>query len=327
MEDALVDLVDWEGVAIQLEFSSAAILIIKRDHHTTQDQRRQMIMDWLQKVPSASMEKLREALVKSNQFVQAERIQVTSQIVPHQSNKYAKMIRSNEDKIKHLFSSLSSKIRSALESEGISVDDVHQHLVGLFLCHDLPRTDLVEIFEVVAVKQLWSYQHYDPLELLVEEFVPRKIDLVDKYATNLTGFYAMTKLIDYIRSQSVNPTVAELSEDPNKLPLSTFSMKHYRKLKAKLKLDEKIGELSLKYVQDMWKKFARKFDLPFLTAVINRLLEGSLEIVWLILPYIAEMIAASAHISISFFRENQIIYVAIDDHPIYDAGLTVSDSA
>ena len=82
----------------------------------------------------------------------------------------------------------------------------------------------------------------------------------------------------------------------------------------------------MKYVQDLWSSFAEEFDLPSLTVVLDKILEGSLEIVWLILPHVAEKIAsaASSKGAISFFRKLHMVYVAIDDHPIYDEKLMVN---
>ena len=78
------------------------------------------------------------------------------------------------------------------------------------------------------------------------------------------------------------------------------------------------------YVEGLWKSFVEEYGIPSLTAVLDRVLEGSLEIVWLILPHVAEMIAASAHKSLPFFQKHNIIYLAIDDHIIYDSSLQVS---
>ena len=320
-----MDLVDWEGVAIHLPtFNSAKVQIIKRDHLTVQDRSRQMITDWLARDSNASMEKLKEALVESKQFAIANRIQVTPQIVPHQTSQYAEMIRSNENKIKHLFSDLLVQIRSALESKSVSVDKIHQYLVGILQC-DIPRTDFVEMFEVVTVEKLWSYDNYGPLENFVKGYLPSRNNLVLEYKKIFAGFCATTKLIDYI--QSANLPIAEDCEstvDEHKELSLTAYKKHFRKLKTKLKIEKKISELSLKYVQDIWIEFAEEFDLPFLTAVIDSIVKGSLEIVWLLLPHVAAIIAKSAHKSAPFFCRNHIFYVSIDDHPLYDARLTVS---
>lgn len=83
-------------------------------------------------------------------------------------------------------------------------------------------------------------------------------------------------------------------------------------------MDEKnLTRLSLQYVQELWKQIAVEFDIPFLTAVIDRIMFSSLDITWLILPNIAAKITVSPK-SILFFKKNDIFYVAVDDKPIYD---------
>ena len=324
--DVLKGLTDWIGVAIQLGFDSEAIEMIKNDYRTMEDQRRQMIMDWLRKFSTASWKKLREALMKCDQSVLAERIPVTPQIVTCQSSQHANMIRSNEDKIKDLFAGLLVQLRSALESEDVSVDDICHYLDEICECN-VPRTDFIEIFKVVRITNRWNYVNYGPLENFVKRFLPSRKELVIEYKKAFSGFCTTTKLIDYIQIHSANLPDAEDDEstdDINKLPLTAYKQKDFRRLKTKLKVERKISELSLKYVQDFWIEFAEEFDLPFLTAVIDSILEGCLEIVWLLLPHVAAIIAKSAHKSAPFFRRNHIFYVSIDDHPLYDARLTVS---
>ena len=72
---------------------------------------------------------------------------------------------------------------------------------------------------------------------------------------------------------------------------------------VKLKLERNIDILSLKYVQELWEQFAEEFDIPFLTAVIDSILSGSLIITWLVPPDIAEKIVSSAHKSTTFFQK------------------------
>jgi hypothetical protein len=134
----------------------------------------------------------------------------------------------------------------------------------------------------------------------------------DHYVAYLSGFYATIKLISYIN--------LSVEESSSVLPLSSYTPKQYRRLSVVLDIPHrKITELSMTYVQDMWEKFAREFDIPLLTAIIGKLVKSNLEITWLIQPYICDKIAVSVHKATHFFRQHNIIHVAIDDHPIYDA--------
>ena len=57
--------------------------------------------------------------------------------------------------------------------------------------------------------------------------------------------------------------------------------------KVKLELERKIDIIALKYVQDLWEEFVEEFDIPYLTAVIGKILSGSLHITWIITSEIA----------------------------------------
>lgn len=226
------------------------------------------------------------------------------------------MKNSNVVEIKRRFSALLSNVRSALEGKGVRFENVRQHLIDLFQDLDSSSaTNLDELFRGMSLKGHWSFQNHSPVETLISTFLPKHDSLMidyDHYVAYLSGFYATIKLIPYI-----NLSVEEKS---NILPLSSYTPEQYRKLKVVLDIPHRrITELSMMYVQDMWKKFAREFDIPLLTAIVGKLLKSSLEITWLIQPYLCAKIIASVHKSTQFFHRHNIIYIAVDDHPIYDA--------
>lgn len=226
------------------------------------------------------------------------------------------MKSSNVVEIKRRFSALLSNIKSALEGKGVNFKRVRQHLIDLFQDLDSSSaTDFDELFQGMSLKGHWSFHHHSPVETLISTFLPEHESLMtdyENYVAFLNGYFATIKLIPYIN--------LSVEESSNVLPLSSYTLEQYRKLKVVLNIpDRKITELSMAYVQDMWKKFAREFDIPLLTAIIGKLLKSSLEITWLIQPYLCNKIITSVHKSTQFFHQHNIIYVAIDDHPIYDA--------
>ena len=230
------------------------------------------------------------------------------------------MFRSNEEEIDSRFGYLLTDVRSTLEFNHVEVEDVRQVLVAVFHREDcLPRTNLTDLFNAVTVNRLWSYEHYSPLEKVIKQFIPDHLCMMTKYKGHLSGFYAATKLVEYMASKNIQC-------DYTDTPQSRFqsSPQIYKKLKLRLKMDRKISELTMDYVEGLWKSFVEEYDIPSLTAVLDKVLEGCLEIVWLVLPHVAEMIAASGHKSLPFFQKHNIIYLAIDDHVIYDSSLQVS---
>ena len=117
----------------------------------------------------------------------------------------------------------------------------------------------------------------------------------------------------------------EESEDDPQQPFSPEKYKkYYRKLKIKLKLDKRITELTLSYVNKLWQSLAEEFDLPSLTAVLDKIIDGSLVISWQILPHIADMIRASSSKALRFYQRHGIVEVHIDDHLLYNEEWIVS---
>ena len=110
----------------------------------------------------------------------------------------------------------------------------------------------------------------------------------------------------------------ESAPPPKKTKLTK---QQYKSLKVVLNLEtRKISDLSLDYVHEVWKKFAEEFDLPSPTAVIGKIVPGSLEITWFILHHVAQMIEQKLKTSkvVKFFRNHKIVLLAVDDVVVFD---------
>ena len=230
-------------------------------------------------------------------------------------------------KIKGQFSALLQKVQSALESRQINVDIVHSFLVRSFSRDDWNQhpSGFTELFNALSVSKLWDYQHLNPLEMITSEFLPDDADvkaLFSEYKGKLNGFHAATKLVDYIKL----PEFKDSEQDPHEsLQVDIYKVADYRKLKVKLNLGRRLSAIALSYVDDLWRSLAEEFDLPSLTAVIDSIIEGSLEVTWLILPHIAEKIKAKSTKAVRFFRDHDIIQVAINDDILYNEEQMVSE--
>jgi hypothetical protein len=234
-----------------------------------------------------------------------------SQTVPQSKTKA--MIRSNLEDIKSRFAILLRSVQQALEANHVTPEDVYAVLVGMLGCRDLiPKTNLEEMFTAVTSQRLWDYMHHSPLEKLLRRFLPDHLSLMREYKAHLSGFYTTTKLIDYITYTSIDSTAVD------KLDLRKLTDANYQKLKVKLELDRKIDIISLKYVQDLWEEFAEEFDIPYLTAVVGKILSGSLHITWMITSEVANKIIAAARVSSFFQNHPNIIYVTINGTVHYD---------
>ena len=231
------------------------------------------------------------------------------------------MIRSNVDEIKALFSSLVLKVQLALQSQS-DVSNVRDFLITFFK-YDFPETsDLKKLFATVTLNDLWDYHNYSPLERLVNQFLPsdREVgSLMKAYKARLSGFYLTTKLINYIEYQNLS---ADDSDEECDQPSPKLTPKQYKKIKVVLQLERKISQVSLDYVVKLWQSFAEEYEVPSLTAVIDSIIAGSLEVTWTVPQYIADAILPRS----KFFRSHGIVLVLIDDIIIYDEEQTVSTS-
>ena len=235
------------------------------------------------------------------------------------------VIRSNEEKIKAMFSALLLNVQRTLQSKDVIINEVRQFLFNFLQCEDfLPKmvSTFDEIFTAATINDLWSYQHYSPLERLTDHFLPDDPEIdgfMRDYKSNLTGFFLTTKLVDYIEYRKLQTDDSD--DDSEQLStLKKYNVQHYRKIKVTLELNRKVSELSLAYVHKLWRSLADEYELPSLTAIIDQILTGSLEVTWRVPPQDALKIKARAR----FFRSNQIIQVFIDNVIVYDESQMVS---
>ena len=223
------------------------------------------------------------------------------------------MIRSNVEEIKAIFSSLVLKVQSALQSQS-DVSNVRDFLITFFKCNFPETSDVKKLFAAVTLNDLWNYHHFSPLERLVNKFLPSDQEvgsLMKAYKARLSGFYLTTKLINYIEYQNLS---ADDSDEECDQPTPKLTPKQYKKIKVVLQLERKISQVSLDYVVKLWQSFAEEYEIPSLTAVIDRIVAGSLEVTWTVPQHIADAILPRS----KFFRSHGIVLVSIDDVIIYD---------
>ena len=230
-------------------------------------------------------------------------------------------------KIKRQFAHLQVEVRLAMEVCKVKLDDVHQFLVSFFQseCSIPKASSLTKLFNIITEAKLWRYDHYSPLRELAETFLPhdnpaRK--LVDEYKNQLSGFYTTTKIIDFIDLSEL-----DASEDDAQQAFSPEEYKkHYRELRMTLKLDRgvKLSDMTMNYVDTLWKALIKEFNLPPLTAIIKKIISGSLIIVWLVPPQVSTVIAASHTKASRFYRKHNIVKLELDYDILYEEEWTVS---
>ena len=233
-------------------------------------------------------------------------------------------------KIKRQFSSLQVEVRSAMEKQQVKVRDAHQFLVSFFQSEGcIPEApDLTKLFNNVTEAKLWCYHHYSPLRELAEAFLPddnQARKLVSEYKDQLTGFYVTTKIVDFIELGDFDDTGSDDNAHYS-LSLNWESKKLFHDLKVKLRLNRatKISDMTMDYVDTLWKALIAEFTLPPLTAIIKKIVQGCLIITWLVPPQISTVIAASYSKALRFYQQHNITQVELDGRTLYDEEWIVS---
>ena len=132
---------------------------------------------------------------------------------------------------------------------------------------------------------------------------------MSEYKDQLSGFFVTTKIVDFIDlsefddSEDNSDADSGREGDNQQLLSSKESKKLFRKLKVKLRLDRttKLSDMTMSYIDSLWNSLIEKFNLPPLTAIIKKIVGGSLIITWLVPPQVSSMIAVSYSKALGFY--------------------------
>jgi hypothetical protein len=316
------ELTDWKMLGHYLKLTEADLIAIKRENDTEALRRVAMLNTWHEREGyKATYLKLAGALYEHGRRDLVGLLCCTMKVMDSMPrNRNEAMFRANEEHIKIKFTRLIQSVTLALEENNVTAEDVRTILVGMFANSDdyIPNTNLKDMITAVSKGGFWNYMHHSPVEELLCNLLPHHRSLISQYKEHLSGYEATTTLINYIKYKRVDSRGGS-----NELPLGNYTDRHYQRLIVKLDNERNLTLLSLTYVQELWKRFAEEFHIPSLTALINEIDRGCIEITWLVPSDMGKMIATSANKSIRFFRENNIVHVtllAIEDKPkiLYD---------
>ena len=237
------------------------------------------------------------------------------------------VLKENEAKIQRLFAGLVRQVLSILNKREIDKKEFRVYVVQLFSpswC--IPKSeDMFAIFEAISSNLLWSYSHFSPLESIAEEFAKDDtLSLMESYKMDLSSFYTTTDIVDYIAlcqddEKVVDPDVP-LAANPAK-----YNGEYFQKLTVRL--DRPVTNETLQYIADIWRAIAKFFLLPSLTALLDRIVEGSLVISWFI-PHIFAMqirVNSSGDEAEAFFRAHQITEVKLNGDCLYMCDTKAND--
>lgn len=226
-------------------------------------------------------------------------------------------MKQNEAKISESFAKLVYDVCKALTlvEQSLNMQLFHVYLTQLFKS-DIPQSlqTIVGYFEYIAKKCLWSYSHYSPLESIAKEFAEAETrPYLEVYKKQLAGFYSTTKLLDYIDA------CQDAEEADPDTPLQTELFDRTFRRKLTVKLQRRVTDETLQYVDDLWRALAEFFLLPSLTALLERVVDGSIIISWWISDSFADHIRenSTGFQADSFYSAHQIDNILIDNESLY----------
>ena len=217
------------------------------------------------------------------------------------------------------FSLLVSRVPRRLKSKKIDRKEFLMYIINMFHPGDfIPKTaGIVEIFEMISRNRLWDYMNYFPLEAIILKFGGDDAELnvwMKEYKENLTGFLATTKIVEYFDACKDDKKIAKTDDR-----IARYDEDYCAKLTMKLKV--LVTEESLDYIDKLWRSIAGNYLLPSLSYLIEKIYIGSLVVVLLIPTKSAMQILKSSHTPKSFFKQDDIICIMIEDKIIYQMKL------
>ena len=180
-----------------------------------------------------------------------------------------------------------------------------------------------EIFDILNGEGLWDYSScciY--IEGIVDEFGSGNAEMkewISNYKSELAGFKATTKIVDYIKMCNKEFEIAD-SEQSLRQDMARYDKGYCRSITFKLKAHVK--EKSLDYIDQFWRSIADYFLLPSLPALLDSIHSGCVEVTWLVpTPSALQMqenIQAKIQESTSFLQEHGVMRVMVDGEIVYN---------
>ena len=223
--------------------------------------------------------------------------------------------------IKQSFATLLKNVAVKLRSKELDLELFRFFIVNLFppgKC--IPHsTNIVTIFEAITENGLWSYWHYVPVEDITKEYAPNDDEVkgwIVKYRNQLSDYKAATSIASAIELYSSSIEEFEEPGDRSCLLASTYDPAYLRRLSVKLK--SRVTGKNLEYIDDLWISLAEYFLLPSLSALLENIRKGCLEVSWLVPPHFVFQIVGNLQENTEFLKSKDIVKVCIDRDCVYD---------
>ena len=206
-----------------------------------------------------------------------------------------------------------NKVRRKLKEKPIN-EDLRFLLNSYFLKDYISKSsDVNAIFETVNCYKLWDFWNYEPIANIVKEFAtddPELTSLMKHYRQDLESYKVTEKLIDHINAFSLTR-----KEEEELKHAARYDEQYYKTLSMKLQM--RVTEHSLKYIDDLWDEFATLYSLPRHEALLDHVHKGCISVVWLIPSRLAPQILDATPLNGDFYHKHNITEVAFDGTCIY----------
>ena len=176
--------------------------------------------------------------------------------------------------IRGSFAILVMKVLSKLATMNIDMDEFLVFIDNLFPENfTSSKATMAEIFRSISHNNSWYYLNCEPIVQIHKAFIGEDDELsklIKSYKLELLGFKASTKIIDFIKACKQYEKTTEKSIEGYKKDCHTLEVK----------LNVKITEECLDYLDHLWKSFAEEFHIPLLPVVLEKISIGCAEITY-----------------------------------------------
>ena len=240
----------------------------------------------------------------------------------------------NLQKIKEKFAPLLALAHTVLQSKDIDMSNFQLFLIA----HYLPEEDnndtraidpskfvsevlgtaksVSEILRSLLVHRLLSYKNFDVLRSIINYYASDDIEMktkLDEYEQELTGYFLVTKMKDYLNAEIEQSEHSEL--DLNLLD------------ELSLKVKANVTEKTVTYVSELWKSLVRQVKLPVTAVLFHRIAEGCVKITWLLPCHLTTFTTRRLQESTDYFQQEKILRVTIAGRCVYEELPPVQESA
>jgi hypothetical protein len=212
----------------------------------------------------------------------------------------------------NLVALVESKLSDKQSRNELDIQHFYRHLEFLFPPKALPKADGVsKIFTDISAQELWDYYQYETLECIASRYLPKNEEVssaINDHREMINNYLATQYIANYIED-------TELRQLKSTFPGRRNTRNYYETLSLKLQ-DVSIRKKTLKYVRDLWAKVKRKFHLSDCNALLDKIYNGCIVVMWLIPPSISKALltpCAQPWSAIDFLQRESVIKMTVND--------------